>query len=307
MLENVFKERRGEREPSAPSAPARRSFPALAALIVPLPLLLLVLLITYLFGWISLDRREPFELLEETRAASGERRALVAFELSRLESLDLPGPERQRFVQAVSNLLQSEAGGDPRVRRALTLVLGRIGDPSSLPALISAAEDADVDTRIYALWALGAARRPEALAPLVAHLQDDDATARKTAAFALGELADPRANASLQVALRDPIQDVQWNAAISLARLGDEAGIPVLLPLLSGYLPGQDLSPAQAEELRINVVRSLRGLRSSAVKTALEKAAGSDPSGRVRTEARLALANRPPTPFTTAPDVASPR
>ena len=274
---------------------------------VPLLLLLLVYLISYLFGWISLDRREPFELLDETRAASGERRALVAYELSRLESFDLTAADRPRFVQAVGGLLQDEAGGDPRVRRALTLVLGRIGDPASVPMLIATAEDSDPDTRIYALWALGTVGKPEALAPLLAHLQDDDATVRKTAAFALGELKDARARPALRIALGDSAPDVGWNAAISLARLGDEAALSVLLPLLAEDSTGAALSPPQAEELRINVVRSLRGLTGSAVRAALERAARSDPSDRVRSEARMALEGRSPTPFKPAPDVASPR
>jgi len=305
MLDNVFKERREERG-VAPKPPARRSFPVSAALLVPLLLLLLVLLITYLFGWISLDRRDPFDLLEEARAASGERRALVAFELSRLESFDLPEQDRRRFVQEVARLLQDEAGGDARVRRALTLVLGRIGDASPLPALVAAAEDGDVDTRVYALWALGACGGPQALEPLLEHLQDDDPTARKTAAFALGELRDARARPALRIALQDAAPDVSWNAAISLARLGDAAALPVLLPLLA-MQAGADLPAPQAEELRINVVRSLRGMHVESVKAALEKAAGSDPSARVRSEALLALQGRAPTPFGGTPDVAAPR
>ena len=49
---------------------------------------------------------------------------------------------------------------DPRVRRYLTLVLGRLGDPQAVPLLEGALADKDADTRLYAIWALGAVGDP---------------------------------------------------------------------------------------------------------------------------------------------------
>jgi HEAT repeat protein/PBS lyase HEAT-like repeat-containing protein len=307
MLDNVFKERQEEGNSGLPPVPSGKTSPFSAALLVPLLLLLLVGLVIYLFGWISLDRRGAFDLVQETRASSGERRALTAFELSRLESYDLPPDQRVRFLQEVGNLLQGEAGGDPRVRRALAIVLGRMADRESVPVLIKAAEDSDPETQIYALWALGAIADPRALDTLVARLHDEDPAVRKTSAFALGELQDPRAVDPLRVALQDTTPDVRWNAAISLGRLGDEAALPALLPLLSPHLAGTVLSPAQQEELRINVIRALKGISTKEVQEALRGVSNSDPSARVRSEARLALEGRSPPPFRPALDLASPR
>ena len=307
MLDNVFKERREEGSSEPPLPPARKASPVSAALLVPLFLLLLVAIVIYLFGWMSLDRRDAFELLEETRASSGERRALTAFELSRLESYDLPAGQRGRFLQEIESLLQNEAGGDARVRRALAIVLGRTAQPSSVPVLLEAAEDPDSETQIYVLWALGAIADPRALDTLVAHLRSEDSGVRKTAAFALGELNDPRAEAPLRVALQDSKPDVTWNAAISLARLGDESALPTLLAILSPGKPGENPSSGQQEELRINVIRALKGIRTDAVREALRRVADSDPSARVRSEALMALEGRSPPPFRPGLDLASPR
>ena len=294
MLEDVFKERREEGNSGLPPVPARKTSPLSAALLVPLFLLLLVALVICLFGWISLDRRGAFELLAETRASSGERRALTAFELSRLESYEfLPG-QRQRFLRETESLLREEAGGDPRVRRALAIVLGRTAEPSSVPVLLEAAEDSDVETQIYALWALGAIADPRALDTLIDQLRGEDPGVRKTAAFALGELNDSRATAPLRVALQDSTPDVTWNAAISLARLGDESSLPTLLAILDRRFGKTAASPTQQEALLINVIRSLQGFHQAAVLDRLRSVANSDSSVRVRGEARLALEGRAP-------------
>jgi len=307
MLENVFKERGDDGNSRLPPPPARKTSPVSAALLVPLFLLLLVALIIYLFGWISLDRRTSFDLLAETRAASGERRALTAFELSRLESYDLPPGQREQFLQEVGTLLQDEAGGDARVRRALAIVLGRMAERSSVPVLLEAAEDPDTETQIYVLWALGAIGDPRALDTMESHLRSDDPGVRKTAAFALGELHDPRAVPPLKVALQDSTPDVTWNAAISLARLGDESALPTLLLILSPGDSGRFASPGQEEQLRVNVIRSLRGVQTEAVREALRRVADSDTSARIRSEALMVLEGRSPPPFRPSLDVASPR
>jgi HEAT repeat protein len=270
-------------------------------------MLVLLALIAYLFGWISVDRRDALDLVDEIRAASGERKALVAFELSRLESYDLALPERRRFLQGAERLIHDTRDGDPRVRGAMALTLGRLGDRAAVPVLLQVAEDSDPETQIYALWALGAIRDPAALSTLEAHLQHQDAGIRKMAAFALGQMGDVRAAPRLRVALQDPVEDVTWNAAVALARLGDDACIPILLPLLAGKVPEGALSPAQKEELRINVIRSLRNLPRKPLREALERIASSDPSPRMRSEARRVLEGRSAPPFEPVRDVASPR
>src|SRR4029453_14239018 len=164
---------------------------------------------------LSLDRRDALDLVDEIRASSGERKALVAFELSRLESYELTPVQRGRFLEGVERILQDSEDGDPRVRRSLTLTLGRLADRTAVPALLKAAEDPDPETQIYALWALGAIRDSSARSALEAHLHHEDAGIRKTAAFALGQLGDVLAAPSLRVALQDSVPDVTWNAPLA--------------------------------------------------------------------------------------------
>ena len=306
MLENVFKESSPPEPPGPPSAgPRRPSLPVM--LLPPLFLLCLLGLIVYLFGWLSFDRRDPLDLVEEVRSAQGERRALAAYELSRLEGYDLDAVSRPRFLAVAQGLLGGGQETDARVKRSLALTLGRLKDRSSVPALRAAAEDPDPETQIYALWSLGAIGDAAAFDSLAAHLQSDDPAVRKTAAFALGQLGDPAALPPLRVALQDTSPDVAWNAAVALARLGDESALPVLLPILEGRLSSAHLPPAQLENLRINAIRAARGMRSEAARSALSRAASSDASARIRAEARLALQGQSPPPFYPITDVASPR
>jgi HEAT repeat protein len=304
-MQNVFKEDPEESAATAPSAKGKRTSPVPAFLLLPILLLTLLALIVYLFGWISLDRRDALDLVDEIRASSGERKALVAFELSRLESYELTPAQRGRFLEGVERILQDSEDGDPRVRRSLTLTLGRLVDRAAVPALLKAADDSDPETQIYALWALGAIRDSSARSTLEAHLQHEDPGIRKTAAFALGQLGDVLAAPSLRIALQDSVPDVTWNAAVALARLGDDACIPTLLPLLRGDFSAGMLSPTQKEGLRINVIRSLRAL--PALRAALKDIASSDPSSRIRSEAKRVLEGRSAPPFGPAPDLASPR
>ena len=307
MLDDVFKERREEAPETPPPAAPRRNRFLPTFLLLPLLLMILLGLIVYLFGWLSFDRTGALDLVDEIRASSGERRALAAFELSRLESYSLPGADHDRFLRGIEELLREEAGRDARVRRSLALTLGRTGDRSSLAVLLEAAEDSDPETEIYALWALGNLGDSGALAMLTSHLEHEDAGIRKMAAFALGQLGDTRAIRPLRVALQDATPDVTWNAAVALARLGDETCLPTLLPLLAGKIPRGMLSATQEEDLRVTVIRSARNFRLGPARQALERVASSDPSARLRSEARLALEGKSPPPFGAAREVASPR
>ena len=306
MLENVFKENRPPEPSGRPREGSRRSSLAVVFLL-PLFLAGLLGLIVYLFGWLSFDARDALDLVEEVRAAQGERRALAAYELSRLERYDLDEASRPRFLAVAEGLLTNPQETDPRVRRSLALTLGRLQARSSVAALRHAAGDPDPETQIYALWSLGAIGDAAALETLAAALQSEDAAVRKTAAFALGQLGDRTAVGALRVVLQDTAPDVSWNAAVALARLGDDAALPILLPIVAGDFSAPDFPPAQRENLRINAIRAARGLGSQAARAALERAASSDASARIRAEARLALEGRSPPPSASLPEVAAPR
>lgn len=293
MLKDVFKDPRAADPPPAtppPGKPGRLPGPAYL-----LPFFFLVLLgcIIYLFGLLSFDARSPRDLLGEVRTSAGERRAMAAFELSRMERYDFSPGERPAFLSEAIRAFDEEAGRDVRVRRALALTLGRIGDPLAAPGLIGALSDPDVDTQLYSIWALGAIGAGSAVEPLLQKLQHEDPGIRKMAAFGLGQIGDPAASAGLRAALQDPAPDVTWNAAVALARLGDSSSLPVLLPLLAASSPSAGLSPGQNEELKVNIIRSLGRMRGDPVDAALRVVATGDSSMRVRAEARRLLEGRP--------------
>jgi HEAT repeat protein len=149
---------------------------------------------------------------------------------------------------------------------------------------LAALEDADAETRIYALWALGAIGDPQALAPLTARLADSDPGLRKTAAIALGELGLPEALPALRRALDDPIADVRWNGALALARLGSDAGVGVLREMLDrgqvALVPG--ITPEQQEDAMVEAVKALAAVGGADAEALLTRLADGDPSLKVR-------------------------
>ena len=108
----------------------------------------------WLFGAIAVDRKNAAELLNDVRTGSRNQRWQSAFELTKkLPALTDP-KERAAFSAAALRAYEGAENDDPRVRRYLTLVLGRLGDPRAVPLLEKALGDKDPETRLYALWAL---------------------------------------------------------------------------------------------------------------------------------------------------------
>jgi hypothetical protein len=288
MLQDVFKSSTGGNLPDGNPSRVKRSRLLGPAFLVPLLFLALVGSILFFFGFLSFDASGPRDLLDEIRTSTGERRALAAFELSRLERLDVPAGGESSFIQEAVRTFEEEKDRDLRIRRALALTLGRAGDPRAVPALVRALEDPDVETQLYSIWALGAIGESGAEASILPKLQHEDPAIRKMSAFALGQIGNPAAIPALRISLQDTVPDVTWNAAVALARLGDRSGLPILLPLVLSRRPFGSLTAQQEEDLKINIIRSLRRLAGEEVADALRKVALFDASARVRGEARAA-------------------
>ena len=297
MLDDVFKERAAPESQIPRSVAPRRRSPLLApAVLIPAAFLLLVGLTVTFFGLLSFDRKTPFDLLQEVRTGSGEKRGLAAYELSRLLSLDIPDQSRRKeFVALALDTFQREAGGEADVRRWLALTLGRAGDPLAVPELIRSLADTDVETQLYAVWALGAIGDQRAVDPIISKLEHADPGVRKMACFALGQIGDPRSIPSLKSALQDTTPDVTWNAAVALARLRDHSGFAVLVPLLDRKHAGfASLSPDRQEEVMVSVLRSLAGIRDPEMRRVLHHLAKEDGSPRIRNEAQKAMGREAP-------------
>ena len=77
----------------------------------------------------------------------------------------------------------------PDTRRTAALSLGKIGDPQSIPALVSALSDPDDEVRQWSAWALGTmsdSLSEQALVTLVQHLTDPSDTVKQAVVVALG-------------------------------------------------------------------------------------------------------------------------
>src|SRR5688572_23099485 len=150
----------------------------------------------------TFERRSPRDYLAEVRGGSAGRRWQAAFELSRRIGSMKPGPERDAIAAESLRLfgtLSPSREEDVRVRRYLVLVLGKLGDRSAVPALLSAAKDPDPETRLYSIWALGMLGDRSAVDAVLEASRSEDAGMRKMAAYVLGKLGDPRAVERLKV------------------------------------------------------------------------------------------------------------
>lgn len=280
-------------EPRVGGTPASRLL--VQFFVIPAFVVGVAVFVFWIFGVIAVDKKNAAELLTDVRTGSRNQRWQAAFELTRkLPALKDPA-ERSAVAFEVIRAFQGAANDDPRVRRYLTLVLGRLGDPRAVPLLESALTDKDAETRLYALWALALIGNPSSAPKVRPLLESEDAGVRKTAAYAVGRMEDGDAIPALKKLLEDPVLDVRWNAALALASLDDPSGRDILLGMTDRanlrQVPG--LSADQQEDALLNGLRGLLLLHDPAAKEIGERLVSSDPSLRVRRDAARILKEGP--------------
>lgn len=282
MTENAPDSEADERSPSAAGRLLVQFF------VVPLFVVGVAVAVFWLFGSLALDKKGPSELLEDVKTGSRNQRWQSAFELTRR----LPPPTdpvaRAAFAQEVVRAYEGAGSDDPRVRRYLALVLGRLGATEAVPLLESALSDPDAETRLYALWSLALVAEPASAPKVRPFLHSDDAGMRKTAAYAAGRMVDGEAVPTLTALLQDPVVDVRWNAALALAALAEPAGRDVLLSMTdrAALRKIAGLTTDQEDEAVLNGLRGLRLLKDARAEEIARRLVASDPSPRVRRELR---------------------
>src|ERR1035437_2302354 len=111
--------------------------------VIPLFVVGVAVFVFWLFGAIAVDRKNAAELLNDVRTGSRNQRWQSAFELTKkLPALTDP-KERAAFSAAALRAFEGAENDDPRVKRYLTLVLGRLGDPSAVTLLEKTLDDKD--------------------------------------------------------------------------------------------------------------------------------------------------------------------
>jgi hypothetical protein len=284
-------------EESSTSSPTPAGRLLVQFFVIPLFVVGVAVFVFWLFGAIAVDRKNAAELLSDVRTGSRNQRWQSAFELTKKLPVLTDPRERAAFSAAALRAFEGAENDDPRVRRYLTLVLGRLGNPSAVPLLEKTLDDKDPETRLYALWALALIGNPSSAARVRPLLESEDAGIRKTAAFAVGRMEDGEAIPGLRKLLLDPVTDVRWNAALALATLDDPAGRDVLVGMCDRgrlrEMPG--LSAEQQEDALLNGLRGLVLLHDPAASALGGRMADADPSLRVRREAKkILLGAKPP-------------
>lgn len=122
--------------------------------------------------------------------------------------------------------------GDAAARAWAAAGLGRLTDPASGQALLTAAADPDPDVRAAVLFACGQRRLAAAVTPLLFALADPSAYLARLATDALVQVG-PAAVPDLCEALGREVEPrVRVNLARALALIGDTRSIPALFRAL---------------------------------------------------------------------------
>lgn len=257
----------------------------------PLGIALIAVGVFYLFGKMATQEQSVTDYLSEIRSGSTHERWQAAYQLSK--SLDRGEARKSPNLEPrVAALYQSSRNDDPRIRRYLSIVLGRLGDRRATPLLLDGLHDKDVENRMYSILALGELRDPAAVPALTAAAADPERDVRKTAVYALGTIGDARAVPALAQALNDQEPDVRWNAAVSLAGFGDRRAVGPLKEMLDRERLARvsAMREDQKEDAMIVAMTAYTRLVGKDAAPDLQRIADNDPSLRVRAAAKAALA-----------------
>jgi len=134
---------------------------------------------------------------------------------------------------ALEALVAALKDKNPIVRGEAAKGLGWMCNPKAVPPLLDTLENDDsARARAVAAWSLGRIGDRRAAEPVVAALGDAAKEVRRSAARALGDLGDRRAVEPVAAALGDAVKEVRWWAAHALGALGDPRAVPALVAAL---------------------------------------------------------------------------
>lgn len=269
-------------------------------ILFPLAIVAVCVAIYLLYSLLTREERTARDLLNEVRAGGSSRRWQAAYSLSAM----LARPDGRGMDAALApeviRTFEEAKRDDPRVRRYLARLFGSLGDRRATPALIGALEDADDETRIFAVESLGRLRDTSSVIPLLRQAESDDPGIKKIVAYALGLIQDNRAIPTLYGMLSASNPNVRWNAALALCRFQDRSGAPVIEEMLNREFLSrvrvvnaeqreEAISAEQQEEVVLNAIRGVALLKERALTPTLRSLKASDPSLKVRQAAIEAL------------------
>ena len=257
----------------------------------PLGIALIAVGVFYLFGKMATQEQSVSDYLNEIRSGSSHERWQAAYQLSK--AIDRGEAKNTANLEPkVAALYQSSKSDDPRIRRYLSIVLGRLHDKRATPPLLDGLNDKDVENRVYAILSLGELHDPAAVPALTRAAADSEKDIRKTAVYALGAIGDARAVPALAQAVNDQEPDVRWNAAVALAGFGDRRAVGPLKEMLDRNRLARitAMREDQKEDAMIVAMTAYTRLVGKDANPDLQRIADADPSLRVRAAAKSALA-----------------
>ncbi len=301
-------------EPAAAgSSPYKNLF--IPLIVVPAAIVGAIVLVFLFFGAIAGHEASVEENLSRVMSGGAGDHSQAAFNLvrqlaenqaARNEGRELPWPIDERFLPKLQAAWDATPADDKTIRLVLAGLSAQLGDPDSVPKLVSLLESMDAEdtdgVKFHALANLGAIGDPRAVPAIVRYLEgSSDEGLRSVAAVSLQRIPGEESRIALVGALDDRSLEVRANAALSLAERSDPAGARVLRDLLqrSTYATEHELDarkyaqPRRITESRVKAVEALGHLRLADDAPLIAELAERDDDLAVREAAMKAIAEWP--------------
>jgi HEAT repeat protein len=199
----------------------------------------------------------------------------LAFDIDHAEDVE------QAFLQisrdAVLFLVQALTSSNETVWCNAARVLGKIGDDSAVPALLSRLAESRKggfsdgrDEVVKALAEIGSAAAVDALRQVVADRREDEYTVRD-AIWSLGRIRSVEATPFLLEQLPRQIRNTQTLIIVVLGILGDDRAVPAIAEFLTDKLSADDgLIRVSTKPMREHAADALRRIGSPSALEALD-------------------------------------
>lgn len=267
--------------------------PNLISQFVVFPLVIVIVGVSiYLFlGILTSEGRSARDYLDTIKRGGINSRWQAAYELVKVLARDRrAGTLDPRFADEIVHVFEDSRHDDPRIRRYLARAMEMVDDPKVVTALIDALDDADEETRLYAIHSLGSLNADEAIDDLLPFTKSEDSGFRKAAVYALGQMVDGRVDSVLKATLHDGTPDVRWNAALQMAKRGLHPGTAALEEMMDRpFLARLDMTEDQRVTLITYAIRASSALQVDSLRAQIERLREGDESLKVRQAAIEAL------------------
>jgi HEAT repeat protein len=267
--------------------------PSLISQFVVFPLAIVIVGVSiYLFlGILTTEGRTARDYLNTIKRGGINSRWQAAYELVKVVAQDQrAGTLDPRFAPEMVRVFEDSRHDDPRVRRYLARAMEMVDDPKIVTALIGALNDADEETRLYAIHSLGSLNATVAIDDLLPFVRNEDSGFRKAAVYALGQMVDGRVDSVLKATLHDGTPDVRWNAALQMARRGLNPGVDLLEEMMDRpFLERLDMTEDQRVTLMSYAIKASSALQADTLRALIQSLREGDESLKVRQAAIEAL------------------